>query len=496
MSSSRSSRKRGGKSFSKLGEVRPFDLFYQLTFMSAMSSAGTTRSKLFQLAAEPSSPCAIYFKAINTLVTEFRLDYPAACHAVGERAKSDEMKSFLLRLSDALRSGEPLSDFLPREAAVQGDNYENVYERDLESLQKWSDAFSSIMVSVALIVIIQLVSSMIYSIDVPVMAGLIATGVVMSFFGAWILSRAAPQETMTVPAAKGSPEQRRTLNYLRLLGPLAFIVAAVLFIVKVDSGWILIATAVLILPVGLLGLLSDRKVNKKNEEFSTFLRSLGGMATSTGTTLKQALTKIDLSSFPVLQTDIKRLSTRLEALVDPEVCWQRFGVESGSQLIYEATDIFFGAVKMGGDPERVGYLCSLFTAKTTQLRAKRRVITSTFTALTLVMQGVVAGLMVFVLEVINNFIQLIESVVSGQDAELASENMAMTMADFTPSQFQFLATMTIVMVILLAFIAAMAILASDGGFKFKMAFYLSIALLISGVCFIVVPPVVASILTV
>jgi flagellar protein FlaJ len=496
MSSSRSSRKRGGKSFSKLGEVRAFDLFYQLTFMSAMSSAGTTRSKLFQLAAGPASPCAIYFKAINTLVTEFRLDYPAACHAVGERAKSEDMKSFLLRLSDALRSGEPLSDFLPREAAVQGDNYENVYERDLESLQKWSDAFSSIIVSVALIVIIQLVSSMIYSIDVPVMAGLIATGVVMGFFGAWILSRAAPKETMTVPAAKGSPEQRRTLTYLRLFGPLAAIVGTALYLAGFERGWILIAIAVLILPVGLLGLLSDRKVNKKNEEFSTFLRSLGGMATSTGTTLKQALTKIDLSSFPTLQVDIKRLSTRLEALVDPDICWERFGIETGSQLIREATDIFYGAVRMGGDPERVGYLCSLFTAKTTQLRAKRRVVTSTFTALTLVMQGVVAGLMVFVLEVINNFIQLIETVMPAENAEMASENMAMAMSSFTPSQFNFLALMTVVMVILLAFIGSFAILASDGGFKFKMAFYLAIALLISGVSFIVVPPLVASILTI
>jgi flagellar protein FlaJ len=495
MSSSRSSQKRGGKSFSKLGEVRPFDLFYQLTFMSAMSSAGTTRSKLFQLAAGPTSPCAIYFKAINTLVTEFRLDYPAACHAVGERAKSEDMRSFLLRLSDALRSGEPLSDFLPREAGVQGNNYENIYERDLESLQKWSDAFSSIIVSVALIVIIQLVSSMIYSIDVPVMAGLIATGVVMGFFGAWILSRAAPQETMTVPAGKGSAEQRRTLMFLRLLGPLAFIVGAALFLLGIGRGWVLIVIAVLILPIGLLGLLSDRKVNKKNEEFSTFLRSVGGMATSTGTTLKQALTKIDLSSFPVLEPDITRLSTRLEALVDPDICWERFGVETGSQLIREATDIFYGAVKMGGDPERVGYLCSLFTAKTSQLRAKRRVVTSTFTALTLVMQGVVAGLMVFVLEVINNFIQLIESVMPAQD-EMASENMAMAMASFTPSQFQFLAMMTVVMVILLAFIGAFAILASDGGFKYKLAFYLSIALLISGISFIVVPPVVAGILTI
>ena len=29
------------------------------------------------------------------------------------------------------------------------------------------------------------------------MAGLVTTGLIMGFFGAWIISRAAPQETMT-----------------------------------------------------------------------------------------------------------------------------------------------------------------------------------------------------------------------------------------------------------------------------------------------------------
>lgn len=495
MSSSRSSRKRGGRSSSRFREVRPYDLFYQLTYMSAMASAGLTRSKTFEVAAQSPSPCADYFVAINTLVNEFRYDYPEACRAVGEKARTDEVKSFLLRLSDALRSGEPLAEYLAREASVQSDNYENMYERDLESLQKWSDAFSSIIVSIALIIIIQLVSSMIYTMQPTVMAGLITTGVVMGFFGAWILSRAAPQETLTVAAASGSVEQQRALRLIKISVPVAVIVCAVLWALDVENGWILIFSAGLLLPVGVVSLLSDRKVNKKGEEFSTFLRSAGGMATSTGTTLKQALTKIDLSSFPTLQPDIQRLSTRLQALVDPEVCWQRFGLETGSQLIRESTEIFYGAVRMGGDPERVGFLCSLFAAKTAQLRAKRRVITSTFSGLTLVMHGVVAGLMVFVLEIIHNFIALVDATVTAQASEMSTDALAMGMVSFSPQQFQFLALMTIAMVILLAFVSSLAILASDGGFKFKMAFYLAVSLLISGVSFLVVPPVVASILT-
>jgi archaeal flagellar protein FlaJ len=496
MSSSRSLPKHSGKNSSKLKNVSSFDLFYQLTYMSAMSAAGITRSKTFELAAQSNSPTGQYFVAINTLVDELRYDYPEACRAVGERAKSEEVKSFLLRLSDALRSGEPPADFLAREAKVQGDHYENAYERDLESLKKWSDAFSSIVVSVALIVIINLVSTMIYQVGIGLIMGLVVTAVLMGFFGAWVLSRAAPQEVIIIPSDKGSADQKNTVRLFKIIIPLIVISGVLLTLLGVAMQYILIWIALLLLPVGISSYLADRKINKKEAEVSSFLRSVGGMATSTGTTLKGALTKVDMSSFPTLEKDIDRLSTRLQALVSPAICWGRFGRESGSQLIKEAIDIFFEAVRLGGDPERVGYLCSLFASRTALLRAKRRVVVETFSWLTLVMHATVAGLMVFVLEILQNFLAMMNSVIDPEQMELASQSLATPLANFSPAQLQMLDSMTVIMVILLAVISAVAIIVSDGGYKYKMLFYLSALLFMSGVCFWAVPPVVAKILVV
>ncbi|MCB8988260.1 MAG: hypothetical protein H6661_10980 [Ardenticatenaceae bacterium] len=227
-----------------------------------------------------------------------------------------------------------------------------------------------------------------------------------------------------------------------------------------------------------------------------FCAPVGGMATSTGTTLKSALSKIDASSFPILQPDIERLDTRLRALVSPQICWQRFGNETGSRLIRQATGIFYEAVRLGGDPERVGFLCSLFASRTAMLRAKRRTVVSTFTWLTLVMHVVVAGLMVFVLEIIHNFLIMMQAAITPDEAELAAENLAMPLANFSPQQMQFLDAITVMMVALLAVISAMAIISSDGGYKFKLTLHLSVLLFMSGVCFWVVPPVVAGLLTV
>jgi len=493
MSSSKSSPKHASKNSFK--SVSPFDMFYQLTYMSAMAASGISRAKVFEIASQSKSDAAMYFAAVNTLVDEFRYDYPEACRAIGLKSKSDNIKSFLLRLSDALRSGEPLADFLAREAEVMSEDYENGYERDLESLKQWSNAFSSIVMSVALIVIIQVISAMIYSMNVTVMGGLVFTGVVMAGFGAWIIYRSAPQEVMTVKPSLGSMEQRRALSLFRSLVPAAVVATVSLGLFGLPLGWVLIIGAAIILPIGVISLRSDRKTTKKDVEFSTFLRSVGGMATSSGTTLKQALTKIDLSSFPYLEPDIDRLSTRLQALVEPTVCWHKFGLESGSRLISEVSDIFYGAVKIGGEPERVGYLCSLFTAKTTQLRAKRRLTAGTFSGLATVMQGVVAVIMIFVLSIVKNFSDMVTTLMpANTDSLSTTPAMSLGMAQFTPEDLAFLTGITVVMILMLGLVSSAAMIFSDGGYKLKVLLYLSMLVFICGVSFLVVPPMVAGIL--
>ncbi len=58
---------------------------------------------------------------------------------------------------------------------------------------------------------------------------------------------------------------------------------------------------------------------------------------------------------------------------------------------------------------------------------------------------------------------------------------------------QLLHYITRAMVLLLTLANAVAIAATDGGHKLRLSFYLSMLMLISGVCFIAVPPLVGTI---
>jgi flagellar protein FlaJ len=476
-------------------EVSGFDLFYQLTYMSAVASAGITRSRIFQLGSELSRSPSEYFKRIHLLAQRLSYDYAEACRTVGAPVKSDAMKSLLLRLSSALVSGEPEADFLAQEARITGETYENEYERDLAALTKWTDAYAAIVVSAALIVIINLISTMIYKMGTGMIMGLMVVAVFTSAMGAWILSRAAPREVRGIFSPEGPREQRIARKLSKFLPPAALIVCLLLALLGIELGWILIVAALILFPLGVVSVVGDRKITKKDAEIGPFLRSLGGMATSTGTTIAEALNRLDLKSFPTLEPDIERLRRRLVAAISPELCWRKFALETGSKLISETTGVFNDAVNLGADPDRVGLLCSLFASKTIMLRAKRRVVTSTFTWLTMVMHGAIGGLMIIIMEVIDRFLSLIKTAISAEEMG-ATQSMAMSipLLSFSAPEIRWLHTMTIGMILLLAINNAFAILAADGGHVLKASFYLCILLFLSGASFIFVPPLVGLIM--
>lgn len=474
-------------------EVSSSELFYQLSYMSAVAGAGIARNRIFELGASLPRIPADYFKRVHLLAQKLGYDYAAACTKVGLAVKSDAMISLLLRLGNALTSGQPEVDFLMEEAAVQGEAYEKEYERDLESLTKWTDAYAAVNVSSSLMIVINMTSSLIYDLGNNIILGLVVTMLVISTATAWILSRAAPKEVIDLFSADGTWPQRLAGQLSIYTIATVFILCPLLFMLGIAIGPILVLAAIILFPLGGVSMLAGREIDKKDREFGPFLRSLGGMAVSTGTTISEALTRIDLSSFPTLENDLTRLRSRLIAGVDPEICWRKFALETGSKLIGETITIFNDAVRLGGDPDTVAFLSAEFSTKTIMLRAKRQVVASTFSWLTVVMHGTIATLMVIILEIVRNFVALIDAAAAAL-GEGTSQAAAMALPTFNTPQVGFFNVITIVMVILLSAINSYAIISTDGGHKYKAVFYLSLLLALSGISFIIVPPMVAGIL--
>jgi flagellar protein FlaJ len=390
-------------------------------------------------------------------------------------------------MGTAFTSGQQEMDFLSEEAKITGDIFEKEYERDLASLTKWTDAYAAITVSSTLIVIINMTSSMIQTMGDGLLIGLVLTSAFVTAISGWVLSRAAPKEVIDLFTEEGPRAQRMALKLRYYTIAAVMSICSMLWYLGLQPGWVFVICAIILLPLGVFSLLAGQEIDRKDREFGPFLRSLGSMAVSTGTTIGESSKRIDITSFPALEEDLTRLRRRLDAALEPELCWHRFAAETGSKLIAETVKVFNDGVKLGADPDVVALLAADYSSRTILLRAKRKVTASSFTWLTVVMHGVVCGLMILIFEIVKNFTEMLQAATVGLEGAPTTD-LAMPMFS-TPNIDLFRVTI-LVMLILFSLINAFSISATEGGHKTKMAFYLALMLALAGSSMLYLPGVV------
>ena len=316
MNFTKSSRKRTEK-VSSDSAVLSFDLLSNLTYMAALSTGEAPRDVIFQHAITQPYKTAIYFKQVFLLTKRLGFEYSRSFQLVSKKARAETIKSLLLRFAGSISSGESEHEFLAQEARVEREQYVNQYQRSLETLQKWADAYAALLVSVALIVVVAMISVMLYDMGNTFLYMLMGTMFVMSFFGAWIIYKSAPYEIKCYKNRKGPKERRKAKTLLLAFGPIGLLGAVYLGTTS-GLGPAFLALGVSLIPAAIFAAMDDMKVSKVDQELSKFLRSLGNVSEALGTTLSSALAKLDRRSLGTLEPYIKRLQSRLSSRISPK----------------------------------------------------------------------------------------------------------------------------------------------------------------------------------
>jgi flagellar protein FlaJ len=371
---------------------------------------------------------------------------------------------------------------------VQADVYTNQYERNLESLKSWTDAFIALVISVVLIVIVAIISTMIYPVGSTFIIGLTVLMVGVSSMGCWLLYRIAPHETKTHAMEVTSQEHRLAQKMLVYLLPLGLVASALLFMLKTDTGKILMVLGVILFPIGVLSTANDRKVDRRDGEIGTFLRSLGGIGSAIGTTLTEALGRLDMRSIQALMPNIKTLRTRLGLGLTPRLCWKRFSAETGSEVIRRSVDVFCEATTLGGDPQEVGTRTSLYATSVSHLRAKRKLTSSTFRWLSLGIHAVSITLLVLIVEIVSAFSDMVGKLEFASADKMSSALGGVFNFDF--NAVNELRPVVMLVVLVLSVVNAIAPQVTEGGNGLKVFYFLAMTLFASGLVLLGVPPMV------
>ncbi len=474
-------------------EPLEFDLLSQLTHMAAVSTAGMGRSELFEGTAGLSYSTSKFFRQVHLVARRLNHDYSRACELVADTVKEDSVQNLLLHFSTALSAGETEEQFLSREAALQLETYGKEYERSVESLQKWSDAYVAIMVSATLVVVISLVSMMIYPFSPLTILGLAGLMVCVTFVGGWLIFTVAPLEKKTHSLRYRSPEQERAAQIAKILLPLATVAGLGLGLFF-GLEYALLAAGVLIFPVGVVAVIDDWRIDARDRDIPTFVRAMGSVMGSAGINVTDTLSRLNRRSLGSLEDMVQRLYVRLKNGISPDLSWLRLAAESGSELVTRTVRIFWDGVRSGGDTVKVSNLASEFALKIWLLRADRRLVSTTFSWVALPLHAVLMGILLFVTEVVQVFGNELakvqqESLQSGVAAEAGVGDLLL----FSAPALEFIPVFVGTVALMLTAANSFAPYAATGGHRLKLCFYAAIMMIISGLALMLVPHLVRAV---
>jgi len=466
-----------------------YDFFCHLTYMAAIATSGISRSGLFTHSAKVPLMSAHYFQKINVVARAFNHDYAESCRIVGEATKEPDVKSLLLRLSGALASGEDIAAFLEKEAEVASEKYGDRFEGAIESLKKWTDAYVALIMTSAIVAVMTVITMIIGSGSVSFILGFGLLTVLVTLAGVWLIYNAAPRETKVHSLPIRSREQNLARKLMWICLPLALTLGVGAFLLKMPLGVSVLAVGLCLFPFGLVSMINDIKIDKFESDIGGFLRSLGGVTQATNITVNEALTRIDFRSMVSLKDNATLLYTRLQAGIEPKLCWERFVGETGSEMVARSVRIFMDSISIGGEAERVGRDAGFFALKIALLRIKRGTIATGFTWLAGIMHVVLVVLVLFIFQTIGQFTDLVQGILP-TDASIPG---APSFGVFQPDsgQLGLLEFMVVGIALVLSVANATAVYATGGGHYYKLFFFLAVTMSITGAALLVVPVVVS-----
>ena len=374
------------------------DLLFLNTYMASLAIANASRPEIFAYASNRKEYIsAKYITKVDMYVKKWNYSYSEALGIVADRTHNIILKSMLNRYANAIDSGVPDDDFLKNELSTVRSVYRSQVEQGLEMLKKWGDAYIAMLLSGTVIAVTIMISIAIYSPQ-----GLDATlnmayAIILTIcvFGNLLMYTSVPDDPKSHGLTERTSKEQQTIHAMeRIIVPLSLCAVIVMTLVGINAGLIFMLAGILMAPLGIIGFIDDSNITLRDNDFSTFIRSLGAIMGGQGTTAVHALATIDKKSLTALEPLVNSVYSQMNLGLDNKQIWDKFIGESGSNLIYKYLNIYLDTVIMGGPPEPIGTVVGSSVLEQTLLREKKDMHARSFIVLLAPMHMAMVGIFV------------------------------------------------------------------------------------------------------
>ena len=331
-------------------------------------------------------------KKASILSTQWKVPLARAFKFVSERTPSKMLRDFLDRFSQSLVSGVSHREFIEQEQGGVIEEYKTMYESSNENITILNEVYVSLLIAITFL--------MSFGIVMPMLTGLTDMNLYVSLSSflliavelllLYLLRSMVPSDEIWPQTGEKGEIEIKLTKIFQLTFALSMILLAFFILLKYKLRFgfenipneLLFATALtpLIIP-GIKVYVEEKNIFRREKNFLSFLSALGSISTMRGGKINEAVHYLSEKDYGILTPYIKALYRRLRTRINDDASWEWFGVDTGSNYIQRASEMFREATYAAANPRDVARMITENIRKIRDLRIKKHAILKTTTSL-------------------------------------------------------------------------------------------------------------------
>ncbi len=331
---------------------------------------------------------------IFRLMKYYNVSVAEACRFIASHTPSRMENDFFSRLGHAVDIGEKLDRFMKNEHDVMMDEYVLKCEGSLKDVDFIKEIFTGAITALIFICVFVSIIPLLGSQTADTLIyGIVIGFMIMEGAFVYLILSKVPKDDIWYPLRQkykaGLLTERDRMMIVAVVIAVLGMVGLYYLLSPLDIPLMLFAATVC-LPVlipGIMIMREEKKIEKRDEIFGAFIRSLGRSCSVSGQTMPGAVKNLAIHKFGPLTSAVQNLSKRLAMHISPTDSWGHFSAETSSNMIKKFSGMYTQCVLSGSKPEETSLFISNNLFKILAIRKKRISISSSFV-------GVLYGVMI------------------------------------------------------------------------------------------------------
>jgi len=364
------------------------NIHFYITHMGALATSEVSRKEMMRILSERKEYKALAeeTRKIYVLMDKWNKNLAQACRFLAKRTPSKIFSDFLDRMAHEIDSGEDFKEFIKREQENVMDAFANLYQGKLYGVDVFKEVYVSLIISLAFFTAFAMIAPFLAGISVRFMLMLMLFLFLVIEFGIlFYLKTVVPTDPIWQTSGELTSTDWKLYRWFYIscalclaVFTLVLFVTFVFKIVAIPPPFIIALSITPLIIPGVMAKKEETIIKNKDKNAPSFIMSLGASASARGGNIIESLKYLTTHDFGALTKDIVSLYKRLSTRINKKRAWEKFSINTNSNLIYRFIDMFVEALYLGGDPKDAAEIVSKNFTRINSLRERRDRTANTF----------------------------------------------------------------------------------------------------------------------